>query len=100
MIVPFNHVLALSGLLFFLGLFCAVVRRNLVMILLGLEIMLNAAAVAFVGASLRWQLMDGQALVIFIMAVAASEVSVGLALVMAAYQRTGSVDPLQLEQDG
>ncbi len=100
MIVPFNHVLALSGLLFFLGLFCAVVRRNLVMILLGLEIMLNAAAVAFVGASLRWQLMDGQALVIFIMAVAASEVSVGLALVMAAYQRTGSVDPRQLEQDG
>ncbi len=100
MIVPFNHVLVLSGLLFFLGLFCAVVRRNLVMILLGLEIMLNAAAVAFVGASLRWQLMDGQALVIFIMAVAASEVSVGLALVMAAYQRTGSVDPLQLEQDG
>ncbi len=100
MIVPFNHVLALSVLLFFLGLFCAVVRLNLVMILLGLEIMLNAAAVAFVGASLRWQLMDGQALVIFIMAVAASEVSVGLALVMAAYQRTGSVDPLQLEQDG
>ena len=100
MIVPFNHVLVLSGLLFFLGLFCAVVRRNLVMVLLGLEIMLNAAAVAFVGASLRWQLMDGQSLVIFIIAVAASEVSVGLALVMAAYLRTGSVNPQQLEEDG
>ncbi len=100
MIVPFNHVLVLSGLLFFLGLFGVVVRRNLVMILLGLEIMLNAAAIAFVGASLRWQLMDGQALVIFIMAVAASEVSVGLALVMAVYHRTGSVNPQQLERDG
>ena len=100
MIVPFNHVLVLSGLLFFLGLFGVVVRRNLVMVLLGLEIMLNAAAVAFVGASLRWQLMDGQSLVIFIIAVAASEVSVGLALVMAAYLSTGSVNPQQLEEDG
>ena len=44
MIVPFNHVLVLSGLLFFLGLFGVVVRRNLVMVLLGLEIMLNAAS--------------------------------------------------------
>jgi len=54
--------------------------------------------VAFVGASLRWQLLDGQALVIFIIAVAATEVSVGLALVVAAYRRTGSVDPGQLEE--
>lgn len=97
MIVPFSHVLVLSGLLFFMGMFCTVVRRNLIMVLLGLEIMLNAAAVAFVGASLRWQLMDGQALVIFIVAVAATEVSVGLALVVAAYRQTGSVDPDLLE---
>ena len=97
MIVPFSHVLVLSGLLFFMGMFCTVVRRNLIMVLLGLEIMLNAAAVAFVGASLRWQLMDGQALVLFIVAVAATEVSVGLALVVAAYRQTGSVDPELLE---
>ena len=50
------------------------------------------------GASLRWELLDGQALVIFIIAVAATEVSVGLALVVAAYRKTGSVDPEQLEE--
>ncbi len=99
MIVPYTHVLVLSGILFFMGMFCTVTRRNLIMVLLGLEIMLNAAAVAFVGTSLRWQLLDGQALVLFIIAVAATEVSVGLALVVAAYRRTGSVDPGQLERE-
>lgn len=98
MIVPYNHVIILSGILFFMGMFCTVVRRNLIMVLLGLEIMLNAAAVAFVGASLRWQLMDGQALVIFIIAVAATEVSVGLAMVVATHRQTGSVDPGLLER--
>ena len=98
MIVPYYHILVLSGLLFLMGMFGMVTRRNLIMVLLGLEIMLNAAALAFVGAALRWQMMDGQALVIFITTVAATEVSVGLALVVAAYRRTGSVDPVQLEE--
>ncbi len=98
MIVPYSHVLVLSGLLFAIGMVTTVARRNLIMVVLGLEVMLNAAAVAFVGASLRWELLDGQALVIFIIAVAATEVSVGLALVVAAYRKTGSVDPEQLEE--
>ena len=98
MIVPYSHVLALSGLLFLIGMVTTVARRNLIMVVLGLEVMLNAAAVAFVGASLRWEMLDGQALVIFIIAVAATEVSVGLALVVAAYRKTGSVDPEQLEE--
>lgn len=93
MIVPFRHVFLLSGLLFVLGMFCTVTRRNLVMILLGVEIMLNAASVAFVGSALRWQQMEGQALVLFILAIAATEVSVGLALIVAIYRRTGSIDP-------
>jgi NADH-quinone oxidoreductase subunit K len=93
MIVPFGHILALAGLLFLLGMFCALARRNLVMILLGVEIMLNAAAIAFVGASLKWQHLDGQAVVLFLFAVAAAEVSVGLALIVCAHRRTGSVDP-------
>lgn len=92
-IVPYSHVLVLAGLLFLLGLFCTVVRRNLIMILLGLEIMLNAATVAFVGSSLYWMDMEGQAFVLFILAVAAAEVSVGLALIVCAYRRTESVDP-------
>jgi NADH-quinone oxidoreductase subunit K len=93
MIVPFNHVLVLAGLLFLMGIFCVVVRRSLIMILLGVEVMLNAAAIILVGASLLWQNLEGQAIVLFVFAIAAAEVSVGLALIVWAYRRTGSVNP-------
>ena len=93
MIVPYSHVLALAGIVFLLGMICTVTRRNLIMILLGLEIMLNAAAIALVGASLRWLAVDGQAMALFIIVVAAAEVSVGLALIVCVHRRTGSVDP-------
>ena len=93
MIVPFGHVLLLAGLLFLLGMLCALVRRNLIMILLGVEIMLNAASIALVGAALHWRNLEGQAFVLFILAVAATEVSVGLAMIVYAYRRTGSFDP-------
>ena len=93
MIVPFNHVLILAGVLFLMGIFCMVTRRSLIMILLGVEIMLNAAGIILVGASLLWQNLDGQAIVLFVFAIAAAEVSVGLALIVWAYRRTGSVDP-------
>ena len=91
MIVPFSHVLILASLLFLMGAACAVARRNLIMILVGVEIMLNAAALALVAGSLHWGALDGQAFVIFIFAVAASEVAVGLALIIYAQRRTGSV---------
>lgn len=93
MIVPYNHLLVLAGILFLMGMFCAVTRRNLIMILLGLEIMLNAAAIAFVGAALRWGHLEGQVMAIFILAIAAAEVSIGLALIVCAYRRMGTVDP-------
>ncbi|CAB1059947.1 hypothetical protein D1BOALGB6SA_4712 [Olavius sp. associated proteobacterium Delta 1] len=93
MIVPFNHVLILAGLLFLMGIFCVVARRSLIMILLGVEVMLNAAAIILVGASLLWQNLDGQAIVLFVFAIAAAEVSVGLAFIIWAYRRTGSVNP-------
>ena len=93
MIVPLNQVLLLSAVLFGLGLFCTLARRNLIMILLGIEIMLNATSIAFVGAALRWGQIEGQTLVIFILAVAATEVSIGLAAIVAVYRRTHSVDP-------
>ena len=67
-IVPYSHVLILAAILFLLGAGCAVARRNLIMILIGVEVMLSAAGLALVGASLRWQQLDGQAFVIFIMA--------------------------------
>ena len=93
MIVPFGHVFLLAGLIFSMGLVCIVVHRNLIMTLVGVEVMMNAAAIAFVAAALRWQLMEGQAFMLFILAVAAAEVSVGLALVVSVYRRTGSLDP-------
>lgn len=95
--IPFAHVLILTGLLFAMGLFAVLARRNLIMMLLGVEIMLNAAALAFAGASLRWQQIEGQAISLFILAVAAAEVSVGLALIISIHRRSGSVDPLQLK---
>ncbi len=91
-IVPYSHVLILAGALFLLGAACAVARRNLVMILISVEVMLNAAGVALVAGSLNFQQLDGQALVIFIMCVAAAEVAVGLALIVYSHRRTGTLD--------
>ena len=93
MIVPLSHLFLLAGIIFSLGLVCLVAHRNLIMTLIGVEVMMNAAAVVFVAAALRWQLMEGQAFILFILAVAAAEVSVGLALVLSAFRRTGSLDP-------
>ena len=90
--IPYGHVLILAGILFFIGAGCALARRNLIMIFIGIEIMLNAAGVAFVGASLKWGTLAGQGFVLFIMAVAASEVAVGLALIIYVRRRTGSVN--------
>jgi len=93
MIVPYSHVLFLAGILFAMGVVCAVARRNLIMMLIGVEIMLNSAGLVFVAAALRWQQLEGQVFVLFIFAIAAAEVSVGLALIIYAYRRTGSLDP-------
>ncbi len=93
MIVPFSHILVFAGILFLMGIFCTVARRNLIMIILGVEIMLNAASIIFVGAALRWMNLEGQVFVLFIFAVAATEVSIGLALIVYAYRSTGSFDP-------
>jgi NADH-quinone oxidoreductase subunit K len=89
----------LAAILFLIGMLCVVLRRNLIMILLGLEIMLNAAAVAFVGASLHAQYAGGQVMAIFVLAVAAAEVSVGLALIVCIYRQTSSVAPECIESN-
>jgi NADH-quinone oxidoreductase subunit K len=91
MIVPYSHILILAGVIFLLGAACTVARRNLIMILVGVEIMLNAAALAFIAASLHWGQLDGQAFVIFIFAVASAEVAVGLALIVSVQRHTKSV---------
>ena len=82
--IPMGHALVLAGVLFALGLAGLLMRRNLIFILMSIEIMLNAAGVAFVAAGSRWGQPDGQIMFLFILAMAASEVAVGLALGSAA----------------
>jgi NADH-quinone oxidoreductase subunit K len=91
-VVSTQQALLLAGILFALGVIGLLVRRNLVFILMSLEIMLNAAGLAFVAAGARWAQADGQVMFIFILAMAASEVSVGLALVLQLYHQNQSLD--------
>ena len=84
--------LLLSGILFALGLTGVLIRRNIIFILMSVEIMLNAAGLAFIVASARWHEPDGQVMFIFILAMAAAEVSVGLALVLRFFRCFGSLD--------
>ncbi len=92
MIVPIGHILIVSGAMFIMGLACVLARRNLIMILIGVEIMLNAVGLALVGGSALWQRIDGQIFVIFLMAMTSAEVSISLAMVVYLRRRKGTVD--------
>jgi NADH-quinone oxidoreductase subunit K len=87
-----QYSLLLAGMLFVLGLTGVLIRRNILFILISIEIMLNAAGLAFVTAGARWGQADGQVMFIFILAMAAAEVSVGLALVLQLDNRLGTLD--------
>ncbi len=78
--------------MFALGLAGLLTRRNLIFVLMSIEIMLNAAGLAFVAAAARWHQPDGQVMFLFILAMSAAEVSVGLALVLQFYHRHDSLD--------
>ena len=90
--VPVSHALLLAAALFAIGLMALLVRRNILFMLIAVEIMLNAAGLAFVAAGARWGAADGQAMFLFILAIAAAEVSVGLALVLQLHARIKSLD--------
>jgi len=90
--VPLEHGLMLAGILFALGTLGLLVRRNVLFMLLSIEIMLNAAGLAFVVAGAAWQEPDGQVMFLFILTMAAAEVAVGLALVLLLYRRFGTLD--------
>jgi len=90
--VPVEHGLIVAGILLALGLAGLLVRRNLIFILLSVEIMLNAAGLAFVLAGARWQQSDGQVMFFFILTMAAAEVSLGLALVLGFYHSFKTLD--------
>ncbi|MGH8457849.1 MAG: NADH-quinone oxidoreductase subunit NuoK [Nevskiales bacterium] len=90
--IPMEHALLVAGALFALGLAGVLVRRNLLFILMSLEIMLNATGLAFVAAGSRWGQADGQVMFVMILTLAAAEVSVGLALVLQIYHRFRTLD--------
>ena len=90
--IPIEHGLLLAGALFALGLTGVIVRRNIVFVLMSLEIMLNAAGLAFVTAGAKWAQADGQVMYLFILSMAAAEVSVGLALVLKLYHQFRTLD--------
>lgn len=90
--VPIEHVFAVAGALFALGLTGLVIRRNLLFMLLSLEVMLNAAALAFIAAGALHGAAGGQVMYLFVLAIAAAEVAVGLALLLQMQRRFHTLD--------
>jgi NADH-quinone oxidoreductase subunit K len=90
--VPIHIQMILPGLLFLSGLTGFLVRRNIIFMLMSIEIMLNSAALMFVIAGTRWMQADGQVMFIFILTVSAAEVSVGLALILQMYRHYKTLD--------
>jgi NADH-quinone oxidoreductase subunit K len=90
--IPMEYGLILASVLFALGLCGVLIRRNIVFMLMSVEIMLNAAGLAFVMAGARWGRADGQVMFIFIVTMAAAEVSVGLALILQLYHHFKTLD--------
>ena len=90
--ISMEHGLLLASLLFTMGLAGVLARRNVLFVLMSLEIMMNAAALAFFAAGSRWGQPDGQVMFVLILSLAAAEVAVGLALVLQVYKRYVSLD--------
>ncbi len=90
--IPVEHVLALSAVLFALGVLGLLVRRNILFVLMSLEIMMNAAALAFVAAGARWGQTDGQVMFILVITLAAAEAAIGLAIVLQLHRRFKTLD--------
>lgn len=90
--VPSTYVVALSGLLFTLGVVGVLVRRNAIVVFMSIELMLNAANLAFIAYARELGQLSGQIFVFFVIAVAAAEVAVGLALIVSIYRSRDSID--------
>ena len=96
--IPVEHYLALAALLFAIGALGVLIRRNVIVILMSVELMLNAVNLTFVALARHLWSTDGQVIVFFVMTVAAAEVAVGLAIILAnfAQRRTINADEIRL----
>jgi NADH-quinone oxidoreductase subunit K len=96
--LPMDHVIALSAILFTIGVLGVATRRNLIVMLMSIELMLNAANLAFVGFNRIWSqvegapAIDGQIFVLMVIVVAAAEVAVGLGILLAMFRNRDSVN--------
>jgi NADH-quinone oxidoreductase subunit K len=90
--IPLEHGLILATILFLLGLVGVLTRRNLIFVLMSLEIMLNAAGLAFVVGASRWGEADGQVMFLMILSLAAAEVAIGLGLVLQLFNKYKTLD--------
>ena len=90
--LPVESGLILASVLFVLGLISVLIRRNIIFMLISVEVMLNAAGLAFIVAGAKWAQPDGQVMFIFILTMAAAEVSVGLALILQIYHQLKTLD--------
>ena len=99
--IPITHFLALAGALFLIGVAGVLLRRNVLIVLMSIELMLNGANVALIAFSRLWGNLDGQIFAMFTIAVAAAEAAVGLAIVVSIFRaRTGTdIDDLGLLRD-
>ena len=96
--IPLDHVIGLSAILFMFGVIGALTRRNLIVVLMSIELMLNAVNLAFVGFNRMWPgtadapALDGQIFVLVVITVAAAEVAVGLGILISMFRNRDSVD--------
>jgi NADH-quinone oxidoreductase subunit K len=90
--IPIEHGLGLAAILFTLGVAGLLIRRNILFMLMSLEVMMNGTALAFVLAGSRWGQADGQVMFVLVISVAAAEAAVGLAIVLQLYRRFRTLD--------
>ncbi len=95
--VPLNYYLILSALVFAIGVTGVIIRRNLIVILMSIELMLNAVNLTFIALSRSLGSMDGQVIVFFVMTVAAAEAVVGLAIIISLFRHRQSLDPQEMQ---
>lgn len=95
--VPLHYYLIVSAIVFSVGVIGVLIRRNLIVILMSIELMLNAVNLTFIAFSRMLGSMDGQVVVFFVMAVAAAEAVVGLAIIIAVFRHRQTLDPQEMQ---
>ena len=96
-LVPLNYYLILSAVIFAIGVTGVVIRRNLIVVFMSIELMLNAVNITFIAFSRYLGSMAGQVIVFFVMAVAAAEAVIGLAIIISVYRNRQSLDPQEMQ---